>query len=150
MRLAALVVLLVSGCSTSSGTLPMFSQEQFDHLRFLEGRWIGTGPDGQPFYEQYAFVDPTTLESARYKDRSFSERTDSSRVELKDGAIVSSWNEFTWRVASIAPGKACFDPVDAPSAFCWERASDETVEVTQRWTDDKGEPQQYVLTLRKL
>ena len=50
----------------------------------------------------------------------------------------------------MAPGRACFAPVSAPSAFCWERVSDNEIRVTQRWSDEQGTPQQYVIALRRL
>lgn len=128
----------------------MFTQEHFGQLGFLEGRWVGTGPDGKPFYEQYAFTGSAEFKSMRFKDERFAEQTDSSTVALRDDVITSTWGDFTWRASSIEPDKACFDPLNAPSAFCWERVSADVVEVTQRWTDDKGQPQTYVVQLRRL
>lgn len=128
----------------------MFTPEQFALLTFLEGRWEGTGPDGKPFFEQYRFENPTRLRPGRFADATFSAETDHSVVTLADGRIVSTWKEFTWEASDVTAGKACFTPINAPSAFCWTRTSDSIVEVTQRWTDEHGKPQAYVMKLRRL
>lgn len=128
----------------------MFTNADFAHLKFLEGRWEGTGPDGKPFYEQYSFPDDTRMQSSRFADSSFAEVTDGSTVVLEAGRITSRWNAFIWAASSVAPGKACFEPIDAPSSFCWERTSDTTVAVTQRWTDEGGIEQAYVIPMRRL
>ena len=128
----------------------MFTAPDLEKLDFLLGRWIGTGPDGKPFYEAYRRTGPTTLVSERYADETFSKIVDGSTVALEDGRITSTWGEFTWVADRIEDGLASFAPVNAPSAFTWRRLDSETVEVTQNWTDDKGVAQRYALTLRKI
>ena len=142
--------LIISACSTPTKVQPVFTAEEFTQLKFLQGRWEGTGPDGANFYEQYAFESPTLMRSTRFKDSNFSEATDGSAVELVHGEITSTWNEFTWVASELSEGKACFSPVNAPSSFCWERVDEATLHVTQRWTGEDGKAQQYVVPMRRL
>ena len=128
----------------------MFTAADFAHLKFLEGRWEGIGPDGKPFYEQYVFPSEGEMRSIRFADASFAEPADGSVVALDDGRVASTWGEFTWEASELVPGKACFIPVNAPSSFCWERLSATSAQVTQRWVDEHGSPQQYVVPLRRL
>jgi hypothetical protein len=128
----------------------MFTAADFSHLKFLEGRWKGTGPDGKPFYEQYSFPRDGEMRSARFADATFGQPTDGSVVALDGGRVVSTWGEFTWHASELVPGRACFMPVTAPSSFCWERLSASSAQVTQRWTDEHGKAQQYVVSLRRL
>lgn len=128
----------------------MYTSADFSHLRFLEGRWEGTGPDGKPFYEQYSFPSGDEMRSHRFANADFSQAQDGSSVALVDGRVVSTWNAFTWEASELVAGKACFTPVSAPSAFCWERISEDSAQVTQRWTDQGGRAQQYVVPLRRL
>jgi len=121
----------------------MFDTDTMDHLAFLEGRWIGTGPDGRPFYEGYRRVDRNTLVSERYEDATYAKVVDGSTVTLEDGAIISRWGDYSWRADDVRAGYASFAPVEAPSAFTWRRIDDDTVQVTQRWTDDAGTEQTY-------
>jgi hypothetical protein len=128
----------------------MFTSAQFAHLRFLEGRWVGKGPDGSDFYEEYTFQSDSKLTSTRYTNATFLTSNDGSVVALHNGEVMSVWKEFTWKASEIGTGKACFSPVNAPSSFCWECVSDTEVHVTQRWTDERGLPQQYAIVLRRL
>ena len=128
----------------------MFTPEDFAHLQFLEGHWKGMGPGGQPFYEAYDFPDHKTLRSCRYDDVQFTAPSDGSTVTLEDGEIVSRWGGFTWHATEVAPNEARFDPVEAPSSFCWRRVSRSQVEVVQRWTDEAGQRQSYTVTLDRV
>jgi len=128
----------------------MFTAADFVHLKFLEGRWEGTGPDGNSFYEEYSFPSNGEMRSSRFSDSTFSAVQDGSVVALHEGRVTSTWKEFTWQASELADGKACFIPISAPSSFCWERISADSAQVTQRWTDQHGQAQQYVLPLRRL
>lgn len=168
MRLlpATVLVCLLTACASIAGVPDMptddvpagqvsapntFTPGDFAQLRFLAGRWQGTGPDGSAFYEEYSFPSASQMRSARHADASFAGATDGSVVELTDaGQVTSTWNEFTWRASELAPGRACFTPVNAPSSFCWERYGDDRARVTQRWTDDQGRAQEVVVPLRRL
>lgn len=152
MRLltTAVVASLLVACTPVSESKLMFTTADFVHLKFLEGRWEGTAPDGNPFYEEYSFVSDSEMRSRRYADSTFSEAQDGSTVVLHEGRVTSTWQDFTWQAAELAEGRACFTPVAAPSSFCWERLSDDSAQVTQRWTDEQGQEQHYVVPLRRL
>jgi hypothetical protein len=146
--LATLILASACGC-TSLPEQEMFTSVDFENLRFLEGRWVGKAPDGSLFYEEYVFVGEGQMRSNRHSDSSFTNSTDGSTVALEGGQVTSTWNAFTWTASEIRPGKACFSPVNAPSSFCWERKTDKEVHVTQRWTDESGKLQEYVVPLHR-
>jgi hypothetical protein len=149
-----MMLLYFAFCITSISAMAresaVFNSDDFTNLKFLEGRWEGTGPDGANFYEQYTFESPRLMRSTRFKDSSFSEPVDGSSVELVDGRIVSRWNEFSWEASELVAGRACFSPVQAPSSFCWELVAESTVHVTQRWTAEDGSPKEHVVPMRRL
>jgi hypothetical protein len=147
--IASTIVLLLAACASVTGTTSVFSVADFSHLRFLEGRWEGTGPDGKTFYEQYSFPSRIEMHANRFADATFAEVQDGSVVALENGRVTSTWNQFTWEASELTPGKACFVPVNAPSSFCWESLSPTTAQVIQRWTDEHGKRQQYVVPLRR-
>lgn len=154
-QLVRRMVLIVSlaflaACAYAQDSKSMFTSEDFAQLRFLEGRWEGIGPDGNPFYEQYVFPSASEMRSTRFADATFSESRDGSVVALDGDQVISKWGEFTWQASELTEGRACFVPVNAPSTFCWEQLSESSVQVTQRWTDERGKPQQYVVPLRRL
>lgn len=140
---------IAATCNLSIATT-MFNESSFSQLKFLEGRWKGVGPDGKDFFDEYVLVNPSLFRSIRHADATFSKATDESSVTLKDGVITSTWGQFTWRATTLGASKACFEPVNAPSSFCWERVALDTVTVTQRWTDSNGKEQSFVLTLSRV
>lgn len=143
---ACLLVLPILATATEPA---MHDPDDFAHLRFLEGRWVGTAPDGSTFHETYAFEGPHALRSTRHADARFGEPTDTSVVRFEDGIVTSTWNVFSWRGVELAPGRACFEPVQAPSSFCWHRVDDDHVEVVQRWADGEGVAQTATVHLRR-
>lgn len=149
-RRLLLSLALVAGCVTTRTHAPMFTAADLSHLKFLEGRWKGIGPDGKDFYEVYDFSDEVTFRSRRFPDATFSASTDSSVVTLQDGAIISRWGEYTWKAVEITPEQACFEPVNAPSAFCWRRIGENSAEAVQRWRDAEGKEQSYTVPLERL
>lgn len=128
----------------------MFNESSSAQLQFLEGRWRGVGPDGKDFFDEYVLATPSLFRSIRHADASFGKATDESTVALKDGVITSTWGQFTWKATLLTTSKACFEPVNAPSSFCWERVAPDTVTVTQRWTDADGKEQSFVLSLSRV
>jgi hypothetical protein len=128
----------------------VFSSDDFSQLRFLEGRWQGAAPDGSTFFEQYDFPEESLMRSRRFTDAAFAQAGDSSTVAWRDGTIISRWGKYSWRAVEVAADKVCFEPIEAPSSFCWQRIGADTVHVTQRWMDESGKPQEYVVPLRRL
>lgn len=57
----------------------MLTPSDFSHLKFLEGRWEGSGPDGKPFYEQYSFPGEGEMRATRFADETFVEPKDGQR-----------------------------------------------------------------------
>jgi hypothetical protein len=128
----------------------MFNESSFAQIKFLEGKWKGIGPDGKEFFEEYVLVEPTLFRSMRHADSSFSKVTDGSTVSLKDGVVISTWGQFTWKASVLNAMKACFEPIDAPSSFCWERVAPDAVTVTQRWVGADGKEQSFMLKLSRI
>lgn len=145
----AVALCIAAGLNLSSATT-MFNESNFAQLKFLEGRWKGVGPDGKDFFDEYVLAEPTLFRSIRHADETFSKATDGSTVALKDGIITSTWGQFTWKATSLSASKACFEPVNAPSSFCWERVAQDIVTVTQRWTGSDGKEQSFILTLNRV
>jgi hypothetical protein len=149
-QLPLTVILCAAVIATTAEAMPMFTESSFAQIRFLEGKWKGVGPDGKEFFEEYVLAEPSLFRSIRHADASFSKATDGSTVALKDGTVVSTWGQFTWKASSISASKACFEPINAPSSFCWERVEPDAVTVTQRWIGADGKEQSFVLRLSRI
>lgn len=127
-----------------------YTAGQFAALKFLEGRWTGTAPDGTAFFERYDFPDPATMRMRRFADPNFVAMSDEGKVALEDGRILSRWGEHVWQAAELGDGMIRFEAVDAPGGFTLRRVDANTVEVQQRWRDAKGKPQSRAVRLHRL
>jgi hypothetical protein len=67
-----------------------FTTAEFNHLRYLEGTWIGTMPNGNPFYESYHFINDSTILKGGHTDSTFHTKSDSSLIILRNGAVIDS------------------------------------------------------------
>lgn len=143
-------LLCAAAFSLTAHASTMFNEANFSQIKFLEGKWKGVGPDGKEFFEEYVLAEPSLFKSNRHADSNFSKAIDGSTVSLKDGVITSTWGQFTWKASSLSATKACFDPINAPSSFCWERVAPDTVTVTQRWTGADGKAQSFTLKLSRI
>lgn len=157
VRIAATGLALLLGAGTLVATTPsdpesshVFDQTQFDQLEFLVGDWRGTASDGSAFYERYQRTGPTQLQSLRFASETFTESSDGSTLSLEDGRVEARWGEFTWQASRIGPAEACFEPVNAPSAFCWNADGPDRLTVTQRWTDAEGVAQSMQIVMTRL
>jgi hypothetical protein len=126
-----------------------YTAEQFATLKFLEGRWTGTAPDGTAFFEQYE-LGATTLRMRRFGDPSFVTMSDESQITLEDGRIGSRWDDHSWQAVELGDGLVRFEAIDAPNGFSLRRVDANTIEVQQRWRDAKGKPQLHASLLHRL
>jgi hypothetical protein len=81
----------------SAAERPRFTVEQFRALRWLEGNWRGTLPNGGYFYESYRVVNDT-IQMRAHVDSTFGPATDSSRFYFHDGTIYGGPNQVVDRI----------------------------------------------------
>lgn len=67
-----------------------FALADFNTLRYLEGVWQGTMPNGNPFYESYHFANDSTILQAGHTDSTLENKSDSSRIVFRAGAVIDS------------------------------------------------------------
>lgn len=119
-RMLAAVLACLSLTPATASEFDMHDPDDFAHLRFLEGRWLGTAPDGSNFHEGYAFEDPHTLRSTRYTDARFDRASDGSVVRLADGVVTAVWGAFPgapWRWRPALPvSSRCRRPAGSAGA----------------------------------
>ncbi|MEO5567065.1 MAG: hypothetical protein ABIR92_01145 [Gemmatimonadaceae bacterium] len=98
-----------------------FSLADFQHLRYLEGTWRGTMPDGKPFYESYRFVNDSTILQGGHPDSTFATKTDSSRFEFRGGEVIHG-SGTTYHAAELDSTTVDFRAdVDPKTHFVWTR-----------------------------
>jgi hypothetical protein len=67
-----------------------FALTDFGQLRYLEGVWRGTMPNGNVFYESYHFVDDSTILQGGHTDSTLRTKSDSARIVFRNGAVIDS------------------------------------------------------------
>lgn len=127
----------------------MFSIDDFAKLQFLTGRWQGHSKEGKELYEEYERLDPATFRSHNYSSAAFIDPTDGSTIVFKDGEVISTWGELSWRATEIHDDSAVFEPINAPSQFSWHRVGATGLEARQRWTAD-GKEQEYTIRFSRV
>jgi hypothetical protein len=131
--LALLSLPLTAPASAQQAPLRI-SATQFQSLRWLEGRWRGKAPAATPFYQEYAFLDDSTLATRTFADSAFRRATDSSEVRLRGGEVVNQSGSRRWAVTAIDTLRVRFTPVaHAHHAFTWRRESADVWTATLRW-----------------
>ncbi len=100
------------------------SSSAFNALRWLEGRWVGSGETQPPFYEAYEFIDDSTAVSRSYGDSTFRQVTDSSVIQLRSGTLESVSETRRYVATAIGPDSVHFAPgAGAGNSFTWKRRS---------------------------
>jgi hypothetical protein len=162
---ASVALALAAACKPAQDRIPIdtgartadsiaagqYTVADFRNLRWLEGRWRGFMPDGKTFYEQYRFLDDSTIAMHSFADSTFTRSTDSSRVQLRNSAVTSAGLTAAWVATRLDSTGADFAPQRGVSnRFTWARESATRWNATLRWTDSDGRPQSVVYALHKL
>jgi hypothetical protein len=128
-----------------------YSFVDFRNLRFLEGRWQGTRPDGTPFFEEGRFLDDSTLLMRNFPDATFAKASDSSRVQLRDSTVSNEGGTARWVATRLDSLGADFAPSHgATNTFTWVKESPTKWSATIRWTDRYAQPQSVVYPMVKV
>ncbi|MBC7791124.1 MAG: hypothetical protein H7Z74_14350 [Anaerolineae bacterium] len=96
----------------------------FGSLRWLEGSWRGHGTEQAPFFEQYRFVDDSTLAVDSFEDSTFSNKTSTALVELRNGQLVNQGEGAgaSWVVTALDSAEVTFGPLKgARNSYIWRR-----------------------------
>jgi hypothetical protein len=142
---------LLAACeSQSSRTVAAasVSPAQFQQLRWLEGRWRGTGGGIDPFFEAYRWVDDSTIRKYDLADSTLAVVTDSGEIVLRGGTVRSQSPARAWVVEALDSSSVRFAPErNAVNAFEWRRTG--AGEWTARLTwDSAGVPRERVYEMR--
>lgn len=96
-------------------------------LRWLEGRWRGSGGSYPAFYEQYAFSGDSAIVKRGYPDSTFATPGDSSVIRLRGDSLLSESERTRYLAIALAADSVVFAPLgNAANGFIWRRTSDTT------------------------
>lgn len=96
----------------------------FRQLRWVEGRWRGEQPNGQPFFEGYRFENDSTIRSYSYPDAASRVPSDSGAITLRAGRVTTGSGGARWIADELTAARIRFVPLAGVSnSFVWERTS---------------------------
>lgn len=128
-----------------------YAAADFQRLRWLEGRWEGRMEDDTKFYEQYRFVDDSTIVMHSFRDSTFAQASDSSRITLRGDTVASEAGASRWVAERLDTLGVEFAPDRAAiNYFAWSRESPDSWTATLRWTDRDGRVRRAAYALRRL
>ena len=97
-----------------------FQVSDFKKLHWIEGRWRGSAPGQASFYEQYRFVNDSTLEIIYYGDSSFTSSSGRGRVYLTVGRIYHATGPSLWGASRLDTAGVFFIPQkNASNSVSW-------------------------------
>jgi hypothetical protein len=127
--------------------------DQFKSLKWLEGRWRGTRSDSGAFFEEYRFINDSTIATVNFADSTMKPPTDTGTIALRGGTIANGIvGGQLWFVAtSLDSVGVHFEPRGkAKNAFTWKREPKGGWIATLGWVGPGGLPQRQVYVMKKL
>ena len=150
------VAVLFAASAQSSAQVPVqkdtpqaITQQQFSSLRWLAGKWVGSGVDQGPFFERYSFSDDSTLIVDSFADSTFGPVTESARYELR-GGVLANTGVMRWTAVRIAGDSVVFVPLlKARNGFVWRRDDANRWTAVITWTAKDGKAARRVYDMRR-
>jgi hypothetical protein len=116
-------LLAIPACSAGQSPGAKVTRDEFRQLQWLAGQWRGSGGNYPSFFEEYRFLDDSTIQMRSFSDSMLRTATDSSRIEWRGGMIRSGSDgpvvtEFTTTSLRFMP------PGAAAGGYTFTRVSD--------------------------
>jgi hypothetical protein len=123
------LALLVAGHSLHAQATPAqssISLKSFSSLRWLAGRWVGSGGGFAAFYEEYRLLNDSTIEQRTFPDSTFGTPDGTSTIEWRAGAAQKlRRGRADTQIARIVGDTSRFEPArTGVGGFTWIRISD--------------------------
>jgi hypothetical protein len=128
------LLLVLYGCKTSSSSSASFAKGDLEKLRWLEGAWKGM--DGTTaFYEQYSFLNDSTLQITAYDDTDSSQRHRTYLTWKHQHYFLG--DSLNWRVDALTRNSVFLIPnYKASNKILWQKKNNDLWEAVL--TSPKG------------
>lgn len=108
-------------------------------------------PDGGTLFEQYRFLDDSTIAMHAFGDSAFAQTKDSSRITLRGETVANESGSARWVAVRLDTLGVEFGPErGARNHFAWSRESNSRWTATMRWMDERGRSRSAVYTLERV
>jgi len=124
---AALAALAIVAAPAAAQSATAVSAEEFAALRWLEGRWVGSGGGVEAFYEQFRVLPDGTIEQTLWGDSAFTERAGRATIEHRGDLVMKvRAGEIESVVTELREGSVRFEWAErGRPGFTWTRVSDD-------------------------
>lgn len=120
-------------------------------LRWIEGRWMGSGGGVPTFFERYKFENDSTLLVETLADETGSKVTEESRFELKDGHFGHSEAESGSVATAFDGNSITFSPLGkSRNSFRFQRETASSWKAILNWVDKDGVAKERIYTMDRL
>ena len=158
MRITVALTIILSACSSAETeqqtpaavvTPPAADSvtlDEFRQVQWIAGAWHGSGGSYPSFFEEYRFIDDSTIQMRALSDSTFSVATDSSRIEWRNGVVHSRGNDRGYIVIALSSDSIRFIREGASSGgHTFRRASADEWTATLHPDNSSGQPTVYVM-----
>lgn len=118
--IAVLAILGMPSVAVAQGS----PKSAFASLRWLEGRWLGSGGQYPAFYEEYRALNDSTIEQREIADSTFTKVNGRGLIALRGGRIVKldEGNKETATISVVADTMTFARP--SGRSYRWVRTGD--------------------------
>lgn len=140
------------GADTTRPAVPgTYTAAEFQRLRWLDGRWRGRTEDDKAFFEQYRFLDDSTIAMHAFADSAFAQPNDSARITLRGGTVANRSASARWVAERLDTLGVEFAPDSgATNYFAWTKESPDSWTATLRWMDKGGKARRVAYALQRM
>lgn len=122
------LVILTLACAGGQHATPAdrggttFTLADFRKLAWLQGTWQGTENGENAFFEEYNFVNDSTITIVTYVDSKLDSVRAASSVYFTGGHIYHRTGESLWRAVRVDTAFAEFEPLEnVEESFTWQQ-----------------------------
>lgn len=127
-----------------------FDASDLKKLQWIEGRWRGEAPGQAPFYEQYRFVNDSTVEISYFGDSAFTNSSGRGRLYLSVGRVYHVSGPGQWGASHIDDSGVYFVPErNANNSVSWMFKSPDLWIATLR-SSATGQEQVTIYQMRRI
>jgi hypothetical protein len=81
--------IVISAACSAQPSAQRVTPAQFRKFSWLDGQWRGSGGNYPSFFEEYRFVNDSTIHMRSLTDSTFRTATDTTIIDLRNGTITS-------------------------------------------------------------
>lgn len=127
LSLALLAISLAPLCASAQQSAgpkaAVVTREAFQQLRWLEGKWRGSGGAYPEFFERYRFLDDSTIVMENFPDATFKTPSGRHLYELRNRQLVARGSSESVADQLDKTSVTFHSTSGAPNSYSWERQS---------------------------